>query len=134
MRRNKQFRIEIALGYTQPASHGGFGEYPLMPSYTNELGIAMRDNPDLASEEPVFPENPTQLQVHIIGTARALEELGTYLIALARSGTTDPEPYGSLDDVRNVDGGTVRLLPRRVASPLEVAAWGPWYKDAICDR
>jgi hypothetical protein len=59
-------------------------------------------------------ENPFQLQVHIVGTSRGLEALGTYLIALARVDSSDPEPYGSFDDIPLSGGGTIRLLPRRV--------------------
>lgn len=126
--------IQLILKYTGKPRSGGYGNYPVAPNHMSELALAIRDHPDLATEgENEFPENPTQLQVHIVGTSRALEELGRFLIALARSETKDPEPYGSFDDVRNVDGGTVRLLPRRVDVPVPWAPRGADYKSAVCD-
>lgn len=123
--------IQLTLEYTGEPQSGGYGLYPVAPNYTTELALAIRDHPELAADgDAPFPENPTQFQVHLFGTSRALEELGRFLIALARSGTKDPEPYGSLDDVRNVDGGTVRLLPRRVEVPVSLVPAsqnaGPW--------
>ena len=126
--------IQLTLEYSGEPRSGGYGSYPVAPHYTSELALALRDHPGLPTEdEDEVPENPTQFQVHIVGTSRALEELGRFLIALARSATSDPEPYGSFDDVRNVDGGTIRLLPRRVAEPVPWIARGPDYKSAVCE-
>lgn len=131
---NSHDTIQLTLEYTPAPRAGGYGSYPVAPKYTSELAIALRDHPEL-TEEPdvVLPDNPTQLQVHIVGTSRALEELGRYLIGLARSQTEDPEPYGSFDDVRNVDGGSIRLLPRRVEAPPLPVPRGIDYKTAICE-
>jgi hypothetical protein len=87
-----------------------FRNYPLLPDLGSDLMISVNQL-DEASEDL---ENPFQLQVHIVGTSRGLEELGTYLIALARLDSNDPEPYGSFDDIPLSGGGTIRLLPRRV--------------------
>lgn len=109
-------RVSIDLRYSggkDDPEHGIYRNIPIEPDHTSELSVAIRSIGDGAG----VPGNPQQLQVHLIGTARALESLGCFLVALARLSTTDPEPYGSLDDVQNVDGGTLRLLPRRVDVP-----------------
>lgn len=113
----EKVRAEIDLLYTggedRPAK-GIFRNQVVEPKYTDELTIAVRSNVNMPQAWP--GDNAHQPQVHLAGSARALEELGRYLIALARLNTRDPEPFGSLDDVHNADGGTVRLLPRRRSS------------------
>jgi hypothetical protein len=106
-------RVTIELRYSLgsgEAERGIFRNTAIEPDHSDELSVAIRR----IADGNALADNPEQLQVHLIGTSRALESLGCYLIALARLSTTDPEPYGSLDDVRNVDGGTLRLLPRRI--------------------
>ena len=78
------------------ASTHGQG-HPADPTYTSELAIRIEDHPELSAENPaIFPENPSQLQVHLLGTPRALEALGRYLIALAHVelDAHEPEPFG----------------------------------------
>ena len=107
-------RISIALEYhagKDEPERGVFRNFPVDPKHTNELTIAIR--PDLNPDG----ETVRGVQVHLIGNSRSLEELGRYLISMARLVTSDPEPYGSFDDVRNADGGTIRLLPRRLERP-----------------
>jgi hypothetical protein len=82
------------------------------PAHGDELLIEIHE---LDEPDEVLPGNPYQRQVHLVGTAAGLEALGTYLIALARLQTSDPEPHGHLDDVRAADGGTMSLIPRRLA-------------------
>jgi hypothetical protein len=107
-----------------------FRDYPKPPRKTGELVVAVRDlEPE---DSPVFPDNPTQFQVHLAGTSAALEALGEYLIALARSKTADPEPSESLNDVRNADGGTVRLIVRRLPKPLAKKPRSAEYKSGVC--
>ena len=104
--------VEIALDYMsgrdEPAK-GIFRNHPVQPEIDERLLIAVRGFNGQGTKG-------IQPQVHLVGTASALEELGKYLIALARVETADPEPYGSFDNVRDADGGMLRLLPRRVAS------------------
>ena len=107
--------VEYSTGKDEP-SRGIFRNQAIQPSIDREIAIAIREHEP--EDVPVFIDNPTQKQVHLIGTARGLEQLGAYLIALARLETSDPEPYGSFDDVLDVDGGTIRLLPRRVSTPI----------------
>jgi hypothetical protein len=104
------------------------------PALGEELMIAIRDHPEWEHEagEPVYPDNPSQLQIHLVGTARALEALGTYLIALARLDTENPEPSPSLDDVHHADGGTIRLLPRRVQELPKGKKRGSDYRSRFC--
>lgn len=121
MTNTQKHDITVTLEYTAGEDEPEQGIYrraPLPPGHSHQLAVAIRDHPELASEDAdVYPENPSQLQVHLIGSSAALEELGRYLIALARLDTRNPEPYESLDDVRNIDGGTIRLIPRRVSDP-----------------
>lgn len=126
-------QVEIVLEYTTGEDDPDarvFRRYPIPPDSLGGLALAIRDYP--GAEEGVFPENPSQLQVHLIGTADALEALGTYLIALARLDTSNPEPTGSLDDVRNVDGGTIRLIPRRVQTAPPVRPRTVDYREQFC--
>ena len=104
--------------------------YPRAPRRSTELIVAVRDLE--LDDPPIFPENPTQFQVHLAGTTAALKELGNYLIALSQSKRVDPEPYESLNDVRNADGGTVRLILRRLASPPKRSPRSSLYKSGVC--
>lgn len=120
MTSNRQVEHRITLEYIDAEDdpeRQTYRRFPISPEHSAELVVAIRDHPDLDIPD-VYPENPSQLQVHVVGTARALEELGRYLIALARLDTKNPEPSESIDDVRNADGGTIRLIPRRVDRPL----------------
>jgi hypothetical protein len=107
-----------------------FKNYPSPPERSSELFVAIRDNPDT---EPVIPGNPTQYQVNLGGTKRALRALGTYLIALSELDNGDREPYQSLDDVRNQDGGTIRLILRRSSKPPKRRPRNRDYKAAVCN-
>jgi hypothetical protein len=107
--------LEYRLGKEEP-QRGIFRNAPVDPRYTGELLIAIRSDEDPLGKPWCTDDRDARPQVHLVGSARALEELGRYLIALARLKTADPEPYGSFDRVGNADGGTVRLLPRRLKS------------------
>jgi len=107
--------ISLQLHYTtgqDEPTRGIYRNQAIEPDAGNDLLIEIHqlDEPDT-----VLPGNPYQRQVHLVGTAQGLESLGTYLIALARLKTADPEPHGHLDEVRCADGGTISLIPRRVA-------------------
>ena len=107
--------VRVVLKYHQVDEASGGGRLPVMPGEVSNLVIAIRDHPEwIGDDDGDFPENPSQLQVHLIGTASQLEALGTYLIALGRMESAEPEYYDSFDDVRYADGGTVRLIPRLV--------------------
>jgi hypothetical protein len=91
---------------------------PRRPQLSRELLIAIYDHPEWAAEhaEPVYEQNPSQLQVHVVGTAKGLRSLGEYLIALASHDPGRDEIAASLDEIPFADGGTIRLLPRRLAA------------------
>ena len=91
---------------------------PRRPQLSRELLIAIYDHPEWAAEEgePVYEQNPSQLQVHLVGTARGLKSLGEYLVALASHEPDREEIAASFDDIPYADGGTIRLLPRRMAA------------------
>lgn len=109
-----RLRLDYYVGEDEPA-RGVYRNAVVWPKYTRELLIAIRNDAEPFSDKP-FDAQTDPPQVHLVGTARALEELGRYLVALGRLKTADPEPYGWFDDVRNADGGRARLLPRRVSS------------------
>jgi hypothetical protein len=105
-------RLEYSGGKDE-RDGGIYGNHPLDPKFSNELVVAVRSDTDpLAHWSGAKGDRP---QVHLAGSARALEELGRYLIALARLDTKDPEPHAHFHDVRNPDGGTVHLMPRRLS-------------------
>lgn len=113
-------RIELELQYSggkDDPSRGIYRNYPIAPPFVSELAISIAGDEDPARVRWQV-ERLGRPQVHLAGTPRALEELGRYLIALARLETDDPEPSGSLDGIQNPDGGTVRLLPRRLSAVL----------------
>lgn len=115
-------RATIALrfntGKDEP-ERGIYRNQAIEPDSGTELLIAVHQ---LTEPDDVIPGNPFQRQVHLVGTPAGLEALGTYLIALARLRTADPEPHGHLDEVRSADGGTISLIPRRVAQLPPVAS------------
>lgn len=120
MTRRNDDRVEIVLAYTggeDEPERGVFRNYPVEPRHTDELVVAIRSEEDPIANVPYNAALHGAPQVHLAGSPRALEEFGKFLIALARLKTADPEPSLSLDDVINADGGTLRLLPRRIAGP-----------------
>ena len=107
----------VTLAYVdgeEDAARGIFGRRPLDPEFTDEIGVAVY--PDDESTAITGLLRSTPLQVQLSGSPRALEALGTYLIALARLETADPNPHEHFEDVRNVHaGGTLHLIVRRRA-------------------
>jgi len=110
-------RATVTLAYVageEDAERGIYGRRPLDPELTDEIGVAVYPD-DGTTGVPDFLRS-TPLQVQLSGTPRALEALGTYLIALARLETADPDPHEHFEDVRNVHaGGTLHLIVRRRA-------------------
>jgi len=108
---------QISLEYWVGQDVAGvvYENMPVDPVYTNELALAIRsDDGDGDPRRPVTLGRP---QVHLAGTSRALEELGRYLIGLARLQTLDPDVHDHFEDVQNEDGGTVHLVIRLVKPP-----------------
>jgi hypothetical protein len=107
--------VEISLQYSggkdEPEKRV-FRNFPIDPAFSSELVIAIASDNDPGGVR-WDSSSHGRPQVHLAGSARALEELGRYLIALARLETKDPDPSTSLE-VSNADGGTARLLPRRI--------------------
>jgi len=112
--RRSRVMVELPLDYVGVDEPGIYRRSVVPPKHTRELEVSVQR---LAEQLPDLTDDPDldlRPQVHIVGSARALEELGRYLVALARLDTTDPEPYGAFEDVQDGAGGTLRLLPRRV--------------------
>jgi hypothetical protein len=102
--------LRFSTGKDEP-ERGIYRNQAIEPENGDELLIALHQ---LTEPDDVLPGNPFQRQVELVGTPAGLEALGTYLIALARLQTADPEPHGHLDNVRAAGGGTISLIPRRV--------------------
>lgn len=110
----RQVPIELLLEYWNQGERPGifYGNAPVHPAHTDELTIAIRCDDD-SVEDPRAQIVFCRPQVHLVGTARSLEEFGRYLIALARLETSDPNPHDHFEDVQSDDGGAVHLIVRR---------------------
>ena len=114
--KKKQVMVHLPLDYRVGRDEPARGIYRNSvepPNHTAELIVKITP---AAETFPSTEDSDLDLrtQVHIVGSSRALEELGRYLVALARLETADPEPYGSLDHIQDGNGGTLRVLPRRM--------------------
>lgn len=115
MNGTKSKSIELLLAYhtgVDDPERGVFSTRPVDPEFTNELRLGVyTDDPDTNG----FPAalSGKRLQVQLAGTPRALEALGSYLIALALLNTPDPDPHEHFEDVRDERGGDVHLIVRR---------------------
>lgn len=97
---------------TEKPESGSFGNQPVRPGYTDEVEIGV-----YLDDESIGPPNELvgkPLQVQLAGSARALEELGKFLVALARLETANPTPHDHFEDVRNAYGGTIHLIVERL--------------------
>lgn len=109
---------ELVLSYVTGVDDPERGIYttrPVEPAFTDELRVAVYIDDD---ETVGFPRElqGKRLQVQLGGSARALEALGTYLIALARLESPDPDPHEHFEDVGDERGGTMHVIVRRTAS------------------
>lgn len=105
-----QLTLSYYTGVDDPV-RGIFATRPVDPEYTSELQIGVY----VDDESSGFPTelNEKRLQVQLAGTSKALEALGTYLIALARLESPDPDPHEHFEDVADERGGTLHLIVRR---------------------
>lgn len=105
---------EIHLDYysgTDEPDRGIFVHRPVEPEDTAELVIGVYIDDDSIGSPPELKGK--QIQIDFSGSARALESLGTYLIALARLESRDPDPHEHFEDVQNAEGGNIHLIIRR---------------------
>lgn len=105
-------KLAYSDGNDEP-ERGVFRRHPVDPEFVSELVVAIRGEMDPARVRwDSLGLGPPQ--VHLAGSARALEALGVHLIALARQDTAQLEPSSSIDEVCNADGGSMRLIVRRL--------------------
>ena len=111
-RENVSLALEyVSMGKDEPGKV--YRNFPRRAERTNELAIAIRPfDPDI-EERQYNAATHGKPQIILAGPAEALEELGKYLIALARLETTNESPGEHYDDVQNADGGTTHLIVRR---------------------
>jgi hypothetical protein len=116
MTKRVQVRAEVELEYWTGTDIPGqrYLNMPVDPDFTNELEVAIRFD-DLEADPRVRIQGDRRPQVNLVGSPRALEAFGRYLIALARLDSADPDPHEHFEDVRNADGGTVHLIVHRAA-------------------
>jgi hypothetical protein len=106
--------VQLALAYyagEDDATRGIFSRRPVEPEHTEELRIGVYFDDDAIGVPPELAGRP--LQVELAGSARALEALGAYLVALARHSTEDPEPHEHFDEIAGEQGSQVHLVVRR---------------------
>jgi len=109
-----ELELEYYAGTDVPGKR--YASMPVDAEFTEELTVSIRvDDPE--ADPRVDPLGGRRPQVNLVGTPRALEALGKYLIALARLRTVDPDPHEHFEDVRNADGGTVHLIVHRANTP-----------------
>jgi hypothetical protein len=109
--RDETIRLRYRVGPDDP-ERGVYYTFPVEPRFTSELRIgAYLEDVDPDPLPPILKGGV--LQIELAGTPRALEALGTYLIALARLETQDPNPHEHIEDVMHEGGGSVHLIIRR---------------------
>jgi len=111
----KSVPAELVLEYHMTDENpeiGSFGNCPVDPEFTGELEVGVYIDDDTVGAPKELIGKP--LQVRLSGTARALEEFGKYLIALARLETGNPTPHDHFEDVKNEYGGMIHLIAERV--------------------
>jgi len=112
MPRLRRVPVSITLEYTSTGKDEPprvYRNFPVPPANTNELLLMMRPFDHRVEEHLYDAGRHGRPYVTIEGTPRALEELGRYLIALARLETANERPDVHLDDVASADGGTAHL-------------------------
>ena len=99
----------------QESSDSPPDQWPVEPKHTDELRVDVYPDDD----SPSLPRalSSTRLQVHLTGSARALREIGKYLIAFADLETQGHNPHEHFEDVRNEDGQLVHLIIGRIEQP-----------------
>lgn len=107
--------VELVLSYLTGLDDPEQGIYttrPVDPQFTDELRVAVYVDDD---ETLGFPREleGKRLQVQLSGSAHSLEAFGTYLIALARLESPDPDPHEHFEDVKDERGGALHLIVRR---------------------
>lgn len=106
--------IEVTLSYFQGEDDPErqiFATRPVDPEFTSELQIDVHIDDDSVGTPSALQGK--QLQVEFAGSARALEAFGTYLLALARLQSSDPDPHEHFEDVQDATGHPLHLIVRR---------------------
>lgn len=108
--RNETIELKYFSGVDDVA-RGVFATRPVDPEFTEEIVVGVYADD---SETMGFPAEleGVALQISIAGSARALDELGRFLIALARAESLDPDPHEHFEEIRDERGGNLHLIIR----------------------
>lgn len=109
VRNRRELELEYYLRGAEAA--GTPDKWPVEPEHTDELRVDVYFDDDSigASSELVG----RRLQVQLMGSRRALVELGKYLIAFADLETQGRDPHEHFEDVLNEHGERVHLIVGR---------------------
>lgn len=99
----------VSTGADLP-EHGIWRNFPVEPGETSELALSIRPFDPMIVSTVYNAAEHGRPHITLHGSPRALEELGRHLIALARSPSVDLNTHTHIDDIRNMDGGTVHLV------------------------
>jgi hypothetical protein len=114
---SKRVRLPVQIDleyYHEPSSHPDVVDTWLVdPKFTNELRLAVYADDD-SFGVPDAIKTLGRLQVELAGSPRALQELGRFLIAMARMETNDPNVHDHLENVQYGIGETAHLVVRRL--------------------
>jgi hypothetical protein len=109
---NVSVELNYYVGPDDPIN-GVFYSRPVDPEFTSELVVGVyTDDDDSTGHPPVLAGLP--LQISVAGSARALEAMGKYLLALARINSSDPDLHEHFEDVCDERGGNLHLIVRRL--------------------
>ena len=112
--------LQIELEYDHESSPFPNVEYTWLvePKFTSELRLAVYANDDTFGM-PDAIKQLGRLQVELAGHPRALDELGRFLIAMARMETDDPNVHEHFEDVQYAANETVHFIVRRLSQEGE---------------
>ena len=113
--RTTKVSTTIDLEYVSVGEDGEnvFRNFPVDPEHSDQLSISIRPFSPDGTEKAYNATMHGRPQVVVSGSPAALEGLGRYLLALARLESSHPRAGTNVDDVKNIDGGTVHLVIRR---------------------
>lgn len=113
MKKQKK-EIKLILEYVtgmQDKENGIYEGGVCEPKFLNELRIDVKNEEVFDQDEDSFIETGRK-DIHIVGSHRALEELGKYFIALSNYQTDDPDYHDHFESIPNSNNDSyVNIIP-----------------------